>query len=103
MCIRDSLSTIHNEAPISLGDNSKAIVIQTTNTEGATLTLKDSGTNQDIKVGKNGIGVYGEYSNIKRLLQRLRQPFCVAKSVAVMLLYRVYFYIKYIITGGLYE
>ena len=59
-----NLSTIHNEAPISLGDNSKAIVIQTTNTEGATLTLKDSGTNQDIKVGKNGIGVYGEYSNI---------------------------------------
>jgi len=59
-----NLSTIHNEAPISLGDNSKAIVIQTTNTEGATLTLKDSGTNQDIKVGKNGIGVYGEYSDI---------------------------------------
>ena len=60
-----NLSTIHNEAPISLGDNSKAIVIQTTNTEGATLTLKDSGTNQDIKVGKKGIGVYAEYSDIK--------------------------------------
>ena len=60
-----NLSTIHNEAPISLGDNSKAIVIQTTNTEGATLTLKDSGTNQDIKVGKNGIGVYAEFSDIK--------------------------------------
>ncbi|WP_335996763.1 autotransporter-associated N-terminal domain-containing protein [Fusobacterium polymorphum] len=60
-----NLSTIHNEAPISLGDNSKAIVIQTTNTEGATLTLKDSGSNQDIKVGKNGIGVYAEFSDIK--------------------------------------
>ena len=61
-----NLSTIHNEAPISLGDNSKGIVIQTTNTEGATLTLKDStkASGQDIKVGKNGIGVYGEYSDI---------------------------------------
>ena len=62
-----NLSTIHNEAPISLGDNSKAIVIQTTNTEGATLTLKDStkASGQDIKVGKKGIGVYAEYSDIK--------------------------------------
>ncbi|MEX6495432.1 autotransporter-associated N-terminal domain-containing protein, partial [Fusobacterium animalis] len=34
-----ALSTIYNEAPISLGDNSKAIVIQTNNTQGATLTL----------------------------------------------------------------
>ena len=34
-----ALSTIHNEAPISLGDNSKAIVIQTINTQGVTLTL----------------------------------------------------------------
>jgi len=60
-----ALSTIHNEAPIELGDQGKAIVIQTTNTEGATLTLKDSGTSQDIKVGKEGIGVYAEYSDIK--------------------------------------
>ena len=62
-----NLSTIHNEAPISLGDNSKGIVIQTTNTEGATLTLKDStkASGQDIKVGKKGIGVYAEYSDIK--------------------------------------
>ncbi|ASS40385.1 autotransporter-associated N-terminal domain-containing protein [Fusobacterium sp. oral taxon 203] len=62
-----NLSTIHNEAPITLGDNSKAIVIQTTNTEGATLTLKDStkASGQDIKVGKKGIGVYAEYSDIK--------------------------------------
>lgn len=62
-----ALSTIHNEAPISLGDDSRAIVVQTNNTEGATLTLKDSTTSstQDIKVGKNGIGVYAEYSDIK--------------------------------------
>jgi len=60
-----ALSTIHNEAPIELGDQGKAIVIQTTNTEGATLTLKDSGTSQDIKVGKEGIGVYAEYSDVK--------------------------------------
>lgn len=62
-----ALSTIYNEAPISLGDNSKAIVIQTNNTQGATLTLKDSGTNQDIKVGQNGIGVYAENSDINLL------------------------------------
>ena len=62
-----TLSTIHNEAPISLGDDSRAIVVQTNNTEGATITLKDSTTSstQDIKVGKNGIGVYAEYSDIK--------------------------------------
>lgn len=63
-----TLSTIYNEAPIELGDQGKAIVVQTTNTEGATLTLKDSGrttTSQDIKVGKEGIGVYAEYSDVK--------------------------------------
>jgi outer membrane protein len=63
-----ALSTIYNEAPIELGDQGKAIVVQTTNTEGATLTLKDSGrttTSQDIKVGKEGIGVYAEYSDVK--------------------------------------
>ena len=62
-----ALSTIHNEAPISLGDDSRAIVVQTNNTEGASITLKDSTTSstQDIKVGKNGIGVYAEYSDIK--------------------------------------
>ena len=61
-----NLSTIKNEKPIELGDNSKAIVFQVKDgiKEGGTITLKDSGTNQDIKVGKNGIGVYGEYSDI---------------------------------------
>ncbi len=49
-----SQMTVHNEAPITLGDNGKGIVIRSTNTTGAggTLTLKDSGTGRDIKVGK---------------------------------------------------
>ena len=41
--------TVHNEAPITLGDNGKGIVIRSTNTTGVggTLTLKDSGTGRD--------------------------------------------------------
>ena len=56
---------ITNNGTISVGENGKAIVIQSTHKEGGTLTLKDSGTNQDIKVGKNGIGIYTEHSDIK--------------------------------------
>ncbi|WP_339007971.1 autotransporter-associated N-terminal domain-containing protein [Fusobacterium varium] len=58
---------IYNEAPITLGDNGKGIVIRSTNTTGAggTLTLKDSGSGRDIKVGKNGIGIYAQGSDVK--------------------------------------
>ncbi|WP_462425097.1 autotransporter-associated N-terminal domain-containing protein [Fusobacterium sp. THCT13E1] len=58
---------IYNEAPITLGDNGKGIVIRSTNTTGAggTLTLKDSGSGKDIKVGKNGIGIYAQGSDVK--------------------------------------
>ena len=59
--------TVHNEAPITLGDNGKGIVIRSTNTTGAggTLTLKDSGSGRDIKVGKSGIGIYAQGSDVK--------------------------------------
>ena len=59
--------TVHNEAPITLGDNGKGIVIRSTNTTGVggTLTLKDSGTGRDIKVGKSGIGIYAQGSDVK--------------------------------------
>lgn len=56
--------TVYNEAPITLGDNGKGIVIRSTNAEG-TLTLKDSGSGEDIKVGKNGIGIYAQGSNVE--------------------------------------
>ena len=61
---------IHNEGTIAVGDKGKGIVVQTKNntvTNGATLTLKDSGNSsvRDIKVGNEGIGVYAEYSDIK--------------------------------------
>ena len=59
--------TMYNEAPITLGDNGKGIVIRSTNTTGAggTLTLKDSGSGKDIKVGKSGIGIYAQGSDVK--------------------------------------
>lgn len=56
---------ITNEGKISVGEAGKAIVMQSTHKTGGTLILKDSGTKQDIKVGKNGIGVYTEHSDIK--------------------------------------
>ena len=59
--------TVYNEALIELGDNGKGIVITSNNTtgEGGSLTLKDSGTGRDIEIGKNGIGVYAQGSNVK--------------------------------------
>ena len=62
-----SQMTMHNEAPITLGDDGKGIVIRSTNTTGAggTLTLKDSGSGRDIKVGKNGVGIYAQGSDVK--------------------------------------
>ena len=65
--VTKNLSTIYNKAPITLGDNGKAIVFQTDYDQGGTITLEDSGTNQDIKVGQNGIGVYAENSDINLL------------------------------------
>ena len=59
--------TVYNEAPITLGDNGKGIVIRSTNAAvaGGTLTLKDSGSGEDIKVGKSGIGIYAQGSDVK--------------------------------------
>jgi hypothetical protein len=56
--------TISNQAAITVGDNGKGIVLRSSLGNGGLLTLKDSGTGMDIKVGKNGIGVYAEKSRI---------------------------------------
>lgn len=60
---------ITNEGRINLGDEGKGIVVKNSNgaVNGGTITLKDStGTpgNKDISVGKKGIGVYTQNSDI---------------------------------------
>lgn len=55
---------ILNKGTIEVGENGKGIVIESSRNQGGNLTLEDSGTGQDIKVGKKGIGIYAEHSNI---------------------------------------
>ena len=60
---------VTNEGTINLGDEGKGIVVKNSNgaVNGGTITLKDStGTpgNKDISVGKKGIGIYTQNSDI---------------------------------------
>lgn len=71
---RDSVArnemTLHNNGTITVGDEGKGIVVKSNNdlNEGGTIILKNStgiSENKSIVVGKKGIGVYAENSDLE--------------------------------------